>query len=109
MSLHPIASRNQRSTPMKLMHKEPAPAKAAANGHAWRKPPKPIYALSAYTVEKRGQKWYVIKTAEQNAGRNTWRGPYLTLDRATLAIAKLLSLEVIERHKRISDWYGDPA
>lgn len=76
---------------------------------AWHKPLKPIYALAAYTVEKRGTKWYVIRTAEQNAGRTTWRGPYATLDRATLAIAKLLSLEVIERHKRMSDWYGDPA
>lgn len=85
---------------------EPLSSSAAKNGAAWQKPPKPIYALAAYTVEKRGTKWYVIKTSDQGTGRAAWRGPYATLDRATLAIAKLLALEVIERHKRRCDWYG---
>lgn len=80
----------------------------AKTGPAWQTPPKPIYALTAYTVEKRGTKWYVIRTAEQSAGRNTWRGPYATLDRATLAIARLLALEVIERHRRVCQWAGVP-
>jgi len=89
----------------KLKVNEPI-ATTAPRKETGHTPPKPIYALAAYTVEKRGKKWHVIKTAEHSAGKNTWRGPYATLNQATTAIARLLELEVSERHKRRCEWYG---
>jgi len=69
-------------------------------------PPRALYALTCYTVEKRKDRWYVIKT--NGLGHRAWRGPYATLRLATLAIARLYEREITERHVRRSELYAVP-
>lgn len=61
--------------------------------------PKPIYALSAWTVLERHGKYYIARTASWNC-EYEWSKPYASLTRACAAIARHLEREWRERHQR---------
>lgn len=66
--------------------------------------PKPIYALQGWSIEQRGEKFYVAPTARTH-DKKAWRGPYVTLQRATTAIARKLGAEWQERDKRRREFH----
>ena len=55
-----------------------------------------VFALRGFTIKTEGDKIFVSPT-----GRNTWAGPYKSLQHATTAIARRLSREFSERAKRL--------
>lgn len=97
-------TRSKREAPTAAV--EPAKADPGKPSPPWGPPPRALYALTCYTIEKRKGRWYVIKT--NVIGHRAWRGPYADLNRATLAIARLYQLEVTERHARRSELYSVP-
>lgn len=58
-----------------------------------------IYALSAFTVEKREGGWYYARSAVRHA-KEDWKGPYKSEAAVTTAIARELRREISERYKR---------
>ena len=57
-----------------------------------------IYALTSWTIKKRGNEFYIAPTGQR--GTHYWRGPYRTLQRAASAIARKLQWEFTKRHKK---------
>jgi hypothetical protein len=57
-----------------------------------------IYALKSWTIQKRGEAFYIAASAQE--GRHRWRGPYASLQRATTAIARKLEWEFSRRHRK---------
>ena len=56
------------------------------------------YALSDYTAENRGGKWYYWKTARYG-DKEEKRGPYSSIASVTLMIARELKREIGKREK----------
>lgn len=57
------------------------------------------YALTEYSVENRGGKWFFWRTARFGDKENR-RGPYGSLASVTLMIARELKRETLRREKR---------
>jgi hypothetical protein len=55
-----------------------------------------IFALKGFTIKTEGAKFFVSPT-----GRNTWSGPYKSLQHATTAIARKLAREFTKRNARL--------
>lgn len=55
-----------------------------------------VFALKGFTIKTEGTKFFVSPT-----GRNTWSGPYKSLQHATTAIARKLAREFTERDTRL--------
>lgn len=70
------------------------------------KHPRLIYALTQWTVERRGRGWYIATTRDQFSGSDGWRGAYCSIESACLAISKRLAKEARQRHRRQSAFYG---
>jgi hypothetical protein len=60
-------------------------------------PPPAIYALRLWSVKKVNGQWYISPAARFD-DKEQWMGPYATIHRATTAIARKLSEEIVERH-----------
>ncbi|MGH2506400.1 MAG: hypothetical protein ACRDHZ_03140 [Ktedonobacteraceae bacterium] len=58
-----------------------------------------IYALTAFTVEKRGEDWYFAASAMHHS-KGDWRGPFKSEAAVTTAIARELRREISERYRR---------
>ena len=58
-----------------------------------------VYALSDWTVEKRGQGWYYARSANRHSS-NDWRGPYHSEASVAMMIARQLRREIAERYRR---------
>ncbi len=58
-----------------------------------------IYALTAFTVEKRGDGWYFARSAVRH-GRDDWQGPYRSEASVAMMIARQLRREITERYRR---------
>ena len=76
-----------------------------------RQPPRLVYALSQYSVEKRGTKWFYAKTTDHFQGLNRkteqlWHGPYTSLQKASFAIASALTQEAKSRHQKLCAAHG---
>ncbi len=56
-----------------------------------------VFALKSYTVRKTGKLFFVSPTANGGQRRS---GPYASLQRATIAIARKLQREFTRRSKR---------
>jgi len=69
------------------------------------KAPPEVYALTAWSVRKSGDKWYVAPTACFD-NKPEWSKPYASLYRATTAIARKLAEEVLARQERRRKWNG---
>ena len=64
-------------------------------------PEKFTYALPAFTVELRGQGWYIAKTVPNFAGEKCkWVGPFQSIETACLSIGRHLATEIADRHTR---------
>ncbi len=57
-----------------------------------------IYALTAFTVEKRAAGWYFAQSAKRHRS-DDWRGPY----RSEASIARQLRREIAERYQHQLD------
>ncbi len=55
-----------------------------------------VFALKGFTIKTTGGKFFVSPT-----GRDTWSGPYKSLQHATTAIARKLAREFTDREKRL--------
>jgi hypothetical protein len=64
------------------------------------RPPRPVYALKQWTIERRKPGWYIIATSDRVAGGDRWRGPYCSIVSGSLAIGKQLAAEARERYRR---------
>ena len=76
-----------------------------------RPAPRLVFALTQYSVEKRGTKWYYAKTTHHYQGvkpgqSKTWHGPYKSLHTVTFAIATALKLEANTRHHKLCAGHG---
>jgi hypothetical protein len=60
--------------------------------------PRPIYALTQWTVQRRSRGWYISSTIDRLSHGGLWRGPYSSNVSACLAISKQLAKEARERH-----------
>lgn len=58
-----------------------------------------IYALTGFTVEKRGSGWYFARSAVRH-GKDEWKGPYSSEASVTMMIARQLRREISERYRR---------
>ncbi len=56
-----------------------------------------VYALKSWSIRKRGDQYFIAPTGRD--GKQIWRGPYLTLQRAATAIARRLQWEFVKRHR----------
>jgi hypothetical protein len=57
-----------------------------------------IYALKSWTIKRDGDKFFIAASAQ--SGKHDWRGPYATLQLATIAIARKLQWEFTRRHNK---------
>jgi len=57
-----------------------------------------VYALKSWTIRKAGEAFYIAPSAQ--AGQHRWRGAYVTLQRATTALARKLQAEFAWRHRK---------
>jgi DNA-directed RNA polymerase subunit RPC12/RpoP len=57
------------------------------------------YALSVWTVEKRGKNWYFALAATHHE-RGGWKGPYSSIESVTLMLARQLRREITIRYER---------
>ena len=55
-----------------------------------------VFALKGFTIKCERGKFFVSPT-----GRNSWAGPYKSLQHATTAIARKLSREFMQRNGRL--------
>ena len=55
-----------------------------------------VFALKGFTIKTSAGKFFVSPT-----GRNSWSGPYKSLQHATTAIARKLAREFTERDTRL--------
>ena len=55
-----------------------------------------VFALKGFTIKTTEGKFFVSPT-----GRNTWSGPYKSLQHATTAIARKLAREFADRDARL--------
>lgn len=60
---------------------------------------KVVYALKQWSLRRSGTEWFVSPTAFFEK-KPEWKGPYQTLRRATLAIARKLEEEAHRRDKK---------
>jgi hypothetical protein len=60
--------------------------------------PKPIYMLAAWSIEKRGRYWHIIKPSFFTDPEID-KGPYSSITSATLMIARELAKEATRRHR----------
>jgi hypothetical protein len=58
----------------------------------------PVYALAAWSIEKRKDGWYAYKTPFFSDPRASELGPYSSIGSATLMIARELAREAVKRH-----------
>ena len=64
-------------------------------------PAKLTYALKQWTAERRSDGWYVSPTTSAMVGNKPeWKGPFLSIETACLAIARALAVELADRHTR---------
>lgn len=82
-----------KSKPLKV---PPVPVKTAGP----RAPLKFTYALKQWTAERREAGWFVAVTVPSFDARQTWDGPFETIETACLAIARGLATELANRHTR---------
>jgi hypothetical protein len=68
-------------------------------------PPPAIYALRLWSVKKVNGQWYISQAARFD-DKEQWMGPYANVHRATTAIARKLSEEIVERHAARCRNYG---
>jgi hypothetical protein len=68
--------------------------------------PRPIYALTQWTVEKRNRGWYISPTCDRFSHGNMRRGPYSSIVSACLAISKQLATEARKRYSRHCTFHG---
>ena len=91
-------------TPVKGNGKSARPPRAAvAKDHEplSSTPAKFTYALKQWTVERRTDGWFVSPTTSAVVGNKPeWRGPFLSIESACLAIARGLAVEIADRHTR---------
>jgi hypothetical protein len=59
---------------------------------------KPLFALKSWTIQRRGERFFIAPTAPER--RHQWEGPYKNLRGATEAIARRLAREFSERNLR---------
>ena len=85
--------------------KRPKSEPVAPVSRSLHPPPPAIYALRVWSVKKVNGKWYISRAARFD-DKEQWSRPYETLQRATTAIARKITEEVIERHKRRCEHYG---
>jgi hypothetical protein len=57
-----------------------------------------VYALKSWTIRKQGEAFYIAPSAQ--SGKHNWRGPYVSLQRASTAIARKLQWEFARRHRK---------
>lgn len=55
-----------------------------------------VYALKSWSIRKRGDQYFIAQSGQK--GKQLWRGPYLSLQRAATAIARRLQWEFAKRH-----------
>ena len=61
------------------------------------------YALQTWSVEKRNSGWWITRTYGPYArDKPRWRGPYRSMESATLMIARELRKELAQRIARAS-------
>ena len=58
-----------------------------------------IYALTPFTVERRGNGWYFAQSAKRHR-HDDWRGPYRSEASVALVIARQMRREMAERYAR---------
>ena len=58
-----------------------------------------VYALTGWTVEKRGQGWYFAQSAKRHR-YGDWHGPYRSEASVAMMIARQLRQEITERYAR---------
>jgi hypothetical protein len=61
--------------------------------------PAEVYAVTAWSVKKSGDNWYIAETACFD-NKPQWSKAYASLYRATTAIARKLAEDVLRRQKR---------
>jgi hypothetical protein len=64
------------------------------------KKPNPVYALTAWSIEKRPKGWYAYKTPFFSDPKASELGPYSSIGSATLMIARELAREAVRRHQK---------
>jgi hypothetical protein len=67
--------------------------------------PPTVYALRVWSVKKVSGKWYISQAARFD-DKEAWIGPYDSVYRATTAIARKLTEEIIQRHRSRCQHYG---
>lgn len=64
-------------------------------------PEKLIYALTAFTAERRSGGWFVAQSySPYYDEKPKWRGPFESIDTAMLSVARQLASELADRHTR---------
>ncbi len=83
--------------------KQSQPATSRSN----KVPDKFTYALREFTAERRANGWWISRTWAVSAGEKPqWRGPFVTIETACLAIARRLATEIADRHTQSIEWHG---
>lgn len=86
------------------MSESHAGARGGNTGRGLKAPRKPppirerVYALRPYTVKIEDGKYYIAQTVAFQK-KLDWKGPYLSLQHATSAIARMLQAEFSRRDK----------
>lgn len=90
----------QKSKPARALRSAPPDIRTQS-----AKPDKFIYALKAYSAERRATGWFVSQTVCGDA-KPTWSGPFATIESACLAIARRLAVEIADRHTRSIEFHA---
>jgi hypothetical protein len=59
----------------------------------------PVYALTPWNIELRGNGWYIYRTPFFSDPKAEEKGPYRNIGSATLMIARELAREAVKRHQ----------
>ena len=83
-----------------------APAAIAPTASTAKPPDKFIYALQAFTAQRRKTGWWISPTWSSSAGEKPqWTGPFATIETACLRTPRL-AIEVADRHTRSIERHG---
>lgn len=64
-----------------------------------------VFALKAWTIMQKGDKFFIAPTAAFDE-KTRWSKPYATLQRATTAVARKLADEWLQRNERRLKFHG---